>query len=103
MKIHYLLFFVIAIIFFSCKKDVTVVPDVGYDYYPAKIRSYIVYDVDSIIYNPLGNGGSGNDTLYFKFQIKEVMDTLITDNQNRPTVKIIRYKKNIAQLYLTAR
>src|ERR1700752_3779919 len=73
----------------SCKKDVsTAPPDLGYDYYPGKIKSYIIYDVDSIVYQIVTG-----DTLRFKFQIKEVMDTLVTDNQNRPTIKIIRYKK----------
>lgn len=79
---------------FSCKKDVSSIPpDLGYDYYPGKIKSYIVYDVDSVVYHQLGQNGSGSDTVYYKFQIKEVMDSLITDNQNRPTIKIIRYKK----------
>jgi len=88
-----LLFISLVVLFFSCKKDkVEAPPDLGYDYYPGTIKSYVVYDVDSIIYNPLGSS-NGNDTVRYKFQIKEVMDTLITDNQNRPTIKLIRYKK----------
>jgi hypothetical protein len=77
------------VFFFSCKKDTVIPPpDLGYDYYPGKIKSYVIYDVDSISYVQITG-----DTLYYKFQIKEVMDTLITDNSNRPTIKIIRYKK----------
>ncbi|MBS1647559.1 MAG: hypothetical protein JST67_09490 [Bacteroidetes bacterium] len=73
----------------SCKKDVVATPpDLGYNYYPGTIKSYIIYDVDSIIYRQVQG-----DTLSFHFQIKEVMDSLITDNQNRPTIKIIRYKR----------
>ncbi len=64
-------------------------PDLGYDYYPGKVGSYVIYDVDSISYTRLPT----IDTLYYKFQIKEKIDTLFTDNQNRPTLKIIRYKK----------
>jgi hypothetical protein len=94
MKLQYYCIFAIMVLFFSCKKDKVIPPpDLGYDYYPAKIKSYVVYDVDSIVYHQLGQSGGGSDTARFKFQIKEVMDTLITDNQNRPTVKIIRYKK----------
>ena len=86
----HLLFFACVIFLFSCKKDVPAAPpDLGYDYYPAKIKSYVVYDVDSISYRQL----PVQDTLHYKFQIKEVMDSLITDNENRPTIKIIRYKK----------
>ncbi|HTA62569.1 MAG TPA: hypothetical protein VK835_08935 [Bacteroidia bacterium] len=89
MKFQYYCVFAILVLFFSCKKDATIAPpDLGYNYYPGKIRSYVIYDVDSIFYNQ--NNG---DTLKLKFQIKEVMDTLITDNQNRPTIKLIRYKK----------
>lgn len=74
----------------SCDKHNTEgSPDLGYDYYPAKIKSYIIYDVDSIAYRQL----PAQDTVVAKFQIKEKVDTLFTDNQGRPTVKIIRYKK----------
>jgi hypothetical protein len=89
MKSHYYCIFAILVLFFSCKKDATVAPpDLGYNYYPGTIKSYIVYDVDSIVYRQVQG-----DTLKYKFQIKEVMDTLITDNENRPTIKLIRYKK----------
>ncbi len=74
---------------FSCTKHHTEAPpDLGYDYYPAKIGSYIIYDVDSISYRQ-----PQNDTAIYKFQIKEKLDTLFTDNQGRPTIKIVRYKK----------
>ena len=86
----YIVFILLSVlIFFSCKKDVsTTPPDLGYDYYPTTIKSYVIYDVDCIVYKEVTG-----DTLTFHFQIKEVMDSLITDNQNRATVKIIRYKK----------
>jgi len=73
----------------SCnKRTVEAPPDMGYDYYPAKIGSFIIYDVDSISYRQ-----PQNDTMVYKFQIKEKMDSLFLDNQGRPTIKIIRYKK----------
>ncbi|MFL5752201.1 MAG: hypothetical protein ACJ76F_02245 [Bacteroidia bacterium] len=74
----------------SCKKKENAeVPDLGYDYYPATIGSYIEYDVDSTAYTPLPV-----DTIVSKFRIKEVIEEEITDNQGRPTLKIVRYKKN---------
>lgn len=79
-----------GLLFFSCTKHkMEAPPDLGYDYYPGKIGSYIIYDVDSIVYRQIPS----QDTLKFKFQIKEKFDSLITDNQGRPTIKIIRYKK----------
>jgi hypothetical protein len=81
----------IVLLVASCKKSKPEDPaDIGYDYYPGKVGSYVVYDVDSISYTQL----PAIDTLYYKFQIKESIDTLFYDQQNRPTLKIIRYRKN---------
>jgi hypothetical protein len=89
MKFPYYCILAIFVLFFSCKKDATVAPpDLGYNYYPGTIKSYVIYDVDSIVYHQIKG-----DTVKFKFQIKEVMDSMMTDNQNRPTIKLIRYKK----------
>ncbi len=94
MKTAFLTLITTTLLFFSCKKNVEESPpDVGYNYYPGKMKSFIVYDVDSIVYKSLGHSSGSTDTSNYKFQIKEVMDSLITDNQNRPTIKIIRYKK----------
>jgi len=92
MKFHH---FIVACLLLTllgaCKKNkVEDPPDLGYDYYPGKVGSYVIYDVDSTSYTQLPT----IDTLYFKFQIKEKLDTLYTDNQGRPTLKIIRYRKN---------
>lgn len=90
MKFQHLVILSIVVLFFSCKKDTIIPPpDLGYNYYPGTIKSYVVYDVDSVVYNPVSG-----DTAKYKFQIQEVMDTLITDNSNRPTIKLIRYRKN---------
>lgn len=79
-----------ALLITGCKKNEPGEPiDMGYDYFPGKVGSYIIYDVDSISYTELPTV----DTLYFKFQIKESIDSLIYDQENRPTLKIIRYKK----------
>jgi hypothetical protein len=93
MKLLYYSLLAILVLFFSCKKDATIAPpDLGYNYYPGKIKSYVIYDVDSIVYHQ-----TKGDTAKYKFQIKEVMDSLITDNQNRPTIKLIRYRKNYSK------
>lgn len=80
-------------LFSSCKKQVEEPPDIGYDYYPGKVGSYIIYDVDSVSYRKIQL-----DTVTFKFQIKEKIDTLFYDNENRPTLKIIRYRKDYDSL-----
>jgi len=75
--------------FISCDKHHNEAPpDMGYDYYPGKLHSYIIYDVDSFSYRQ-----PANDSLKYKFQIKEKFEELFYDNQGRPTLKIVRYKK----------
>ncbi len=89
MKQFAFIFFIIAIFsfeFFSCSKDPSPTPDMGYNYFPNQVGKYVVYDVDSI-YKDIRT-----DT--FKFQIKEKIESIFMDNQNRPTIRLERYKKN---------
>lgn len=79
-----------AILFSCTKHHAETPPDLGYDYYPGKVKSYIIYDVDSISYTEL----PAVDTLYYKFQIKEKIDSIFPDNQGRPTIRLVRYRKN---------
>jgi hypothetical protein len=74
--------------FLSCKKQTNPPVDVGYDYAPTTIGNYVVYDVDSIVYDDFTH-----DTLEFKYRIKEKLAENITDNQGRPAIKLIRYIK----------
>ena len=75
--------------FLSCKKQTDPPVDVGYDYAPTTIGKYIVYDVDSIIYDDFTK-----DTIEFKYRIKEKLAENITDNEGRAAFKLIRYIKH---------
>jgi hypothetical protein len=76
-------------VFFSCKKDKTATVDLGYNYFPAEIGKWIIYDVDSIAHDDF------NDTVIaYKFQIKEFFESEYTDNEGRKTIRIERYKRN---------
>lgn len=66
-------------------------PDMGYNYFPNQVGKYVVYDVDSFYYDNFYNPVK-IDT--FKFQIKEKIESIYADNQNRPTIRLERYKKN---------
>lgn len=80
----------LTIINISCKKDADIKPlDIGYEYYPDKAGKYIIYDVDSIVMNTFT---TQVDT--FKFQLKEVIESVYTDNSGRPTMRLERYRKN---------
>jgi hypothetical protein len=59
----------------------------GYDYYPLEMGKYIIYDVDSITYDPTSNNTNIDTTSY---QVKEeIVDTTL-DNEGR-IVHIIHY------------
>lgn len=64
----------------------------GYNYFPTDIGYYVVYDVDSFYHNDFT---SKVDT--FKFQLKEKIQSIYNDNQNRSTVRLERYKKNYSK------
>ena len=46
-----LVFLLLPLGFWSCKKDKTVTPDAGYNYFPNQVGRYVVYDVDSLYYD----------------------------------------------------
>jgi hypothetical protein len=77
--------------FFSCKKDENPSPDMGYNYFPDKVGSYTVYNVDSFYYDDFSSPVT-IDT--FKFQLKEKIQSSYPDNQNRTTLRLERYIRN---------
>ncbi len=84
------LIFCIAIVFFSaCKKETdTVNFDYGYNYFPDDSGSYIIYKVDSVIYNDF-------DILNLKrkssLYLKEIITERFVDNLGRSAKKVERY------------
>jgi hypothetical protein len=70
----------------GCKRDTEASPDLGYNYVPLDVGRYIIYDVDSIVYNDF-NG----DTAHYRYQLKEVIESVFMDNAGRPTQRIERY------------
>ena len=67
----------------SCNTDHTIEDftiDFGYDYYPVEVGKYIVYDVDSIVFDPL-QLGTFVDTASYQLR-EEIVDTTI-DNAGR--------------------
>jgi hypothetical protein len=84
-------FMLVVMVLAACKKDnSTDKIDLGYNYFPTTVGSYIVYDVDSTFYNDFYNPTKVTN---YKFQLKEKYESVFTDNQNRPTLRIERYVK----------
>lgn len=80
--------FLLSFLGVSCKKEKELPVDMGYKYFPVNVGHCIVYDVDSISYNDF----TGEiDT--FKFQIKEYVESVFTDNEGRETQRLERYRR----------
>lgn len=56
------------------------------DYYPLQIGKYITYNLDSTVFVNFGTVQQVHS-----YQVKHVVDALITDNLGRPAYRIIRY------------
>ena len=56
------------------------------DYAPLTVGKYITYRVDSLVFPNFGRA-----TEIHKYQMKHVVDALITDGMGRPSYRIIRY------------
>lgn len=88
LKIFY--FILIGIVFYACKKDNnTIAPiDFGKDYFPIQVGNYIVYDVDSTVYNDVTH----IPTTY-KYRIKEIITQAFTNDEGTTSYKLERYIK----------
>ncbi len=78
-------------LFIGCKKDEyeTINRSYGKGYLYSKIGSYNIYKVEEIIYDDFFNT---IDTS--RYQLKEVNESVFTDNLNRNSIRIERYKLN---------
>jgi hypothetical protein len=82
---------ILAVAFLSCKKEQQQTLYMGYDYFPNNKGHYVIYQCDSIIVNPFKATYPQFDT--FKYQIKEVIDSIFPNNSGQPTQRIVRYKR----------
>ncbi|PCH91239.1 MAG: hypothetical protein COB85_09365 [Bacteroidetes bacterium] len=79
----------IVLLIGACKKDAPAEVDVGYGYIPDEIGGWIIYDVDSVEYNLF------QQKVYnYSYQIKEIVESVYFDAQNRETMRIERYKRD---------
>jgi hypothetical protein len=73
----------------SCKKETeTINFDIGYNYYPDDSGSYVIYKIDSVIYN---NFDPNNLKRISSLYLKEIITEDFIDNLGRNAKKIERY------------
>jgi hypothetical protein len=84
------IFLLAACMQLSCKKDnTTTYIDMGYNYFPVNQGHWVSYAVDSTYWDDF------TDSVYsFSFQIREYCESVFTDDQGRPNIRIERYKRN---------
>lgn len=91
-----MLFFA-AIFFYSCKKETDMSNyDYGYNYLPDDSGHYVIYQIDSTIYNDFDNSRRFS-TIYLKEKIGEQF----YDNLNRLSKRIWRYYADSATNFTT--
>ncbi len=78
-----LLFFVF---FVSCKKETEIPFNMGYKYFPVNTGHWVIYNVDSISYNDFTGKIDS-----FNYQIKELVESVYTDNSGNVTQRLERY------------
>ena len=88
MKDFFVIFFV-AVFLCSChKKNNLKEVDFGYDYYPLEIGKFVVYNVDSIVYNEFTFKAKT-----YKYQIKEKIEGQFIDSEGKVAFRLARYIK----------
>jgi hypothetical protein len=84
---------VATVALFSCNKKEDYVSDKLSDYIPLSVGKYITYRLDSMVFT-----GFGRVTEIHKYQVKHVIDALITDNIGRPSYRVYVYIRDSAGL-----
>ena len=73
----------IALVAVACKPKPAQVEDFMYEYFPVEVGTWVSYDVVDTRYDV--------QTTIESYQLKEVIDSEITDAQGRPALRIARY------------
>ena len=90
-KFFFLAITLTALSFSACKKstDTLALPSIN-DFFPLLPGKYITYNLDSTVYLNFGTVQAIRS-----YQVKHVVDALITDNLGRPAYRIIRYIRRL--------
>ena len=93
MTVNKFIFFCIAIfIIASCKKETATVNfNLGYEYFPVDSGSYIIYRVDSVLYN---NFDPSNFKRFSTSYLKEIVKEQYIDNLGRTAKRLERYTRD---------
>ncbi len=99
MKKYFGLALLIITLFTACTKQNEIYSTASLsDYFSLQPGKYITYDLDSTVYINFGQ----KDTVR-KYQVKDSVESKITDNLGRPALRIVRYiRKNSGQQWIAS-
>ena len=99
MKKYFGLALLITLLFTSCTKQNELYSTASLsDYFSLQVGKYITYNLDSTVFINFGQ----KDTI-IKYQVKDSVETKITDNLGRPALRIVRYmRKNAGQQWISS-
>src|SRR5690349_16220873 len=80
-------------ILISCGKETMEIPTPSFNYFPTEKGKWIVYSVDSIVHSTDDNNND-DSVYYFHYQVKEVIDSSITDGEGNMRQVLVRYFRN---------
>lgn len=85
---------VFAALIISCAKKKIPQDDslLGLDYYPTQQSRFVIYDVDSTVYNNF----PVDTVITTKYRIKEKLADSFTDNEGKPAIRLERYIKKFS-------
>ncbi len=72
MKITLTAVLLFTLIFSSCKKEEPEMTDRGYSYFPYRVGSMHIYDVDSTVYDDFDTS-----VTTYKYQLREIIESTI--------------------------
>lgn len=77
----------------ACKKTVDPyqLPEDGFEYFPLEIGKYLIYEVDSVIFDPQTGGTLKRESKTF---VKEELIDTLRDNEDNLVYKIERFERN---------
>ncbi|MFW6248333.1 MAG: hypothetical protein ACOC4J_01025 [Bacteroidota bacterium] len=81
-----LLFFLLALLSISCEQQKGEPSYMGYDYFGFEEGKWIIYDVDSTVYDDFLD-----EVLHYQYQVKEVNAEIFTDAEQEESMRLERF------------
>lgn len=88
MRNKIVLLFTVLVFLFSCNEKADEQVNLGYDFYPYQVGSWVIYEVDSVFYDDF----TGN-TYTYHFYLKEFFESEFIDDEGKKNFRLERYIK----------